>query len=128
MAKELRIIDLFSGCGGLTLGFTKVRRHGESVFGPVWANDFDRAAADTYRANLGDHCRHGDIVEIVRQERDSIPLSDVVIGGPPCQGFSLLNKGKEADPRKELWIPFMDVVELSRASMFVMENVPQLLR
>ncbi len=50
-----------------------------------------------------------------------------MIGGPPCQGFSLLNKNREDDPRKQLWRPFMDIVERSGASVFVMENVPQLL-
>jgi DNA (cytosine-5)-methyltransferase 1 len=50
-----------------------------------------------------------------------------VIGGPPCQGFSLLNKNRDNDPRKQLWRPFLDVVERSGASIFVMENVPQLL-
>ena len=118
----LRIIDLFSGAGGLTLGFT---RSSQSRFRPVWANDNDADAVNTYNKNFGNHCVLGDIVELL--DAVHIPDADVVIGGPPCQGFSLLNKQRSTDPRKQLWRPFMEVVKRSRASAFVMENVPQLL-
>lgn len=82
---------------------------------------------DTYNENFGNHCICGDIVEILEENKIQIPLADVVIGGPPCQGFSLLNKNRENDPRKKLWRPFLEVVERCGASVFVMENVPQLL-
>ncbi|WP_254870944.1 DNA cytosine methyltransferase, partial [Salmonella enterica] len=49
------------------------------------------------------------------------------MGGPPCQGFSLLNKNREGDHRRALWEPYMDIIERSGASVFVMENVPGLL-
>lgn len=120
-----RLIDLFCGAGGMTLGFT-----GEEFgnpFVPVWANDFDADAAATYNANFGEHCVVGDIVSLLDDSGTEIPKADVVIGGPPCQGFSLLNKGRDEDPRKHLWRPFMDVVERSEADVFVIENVPQIL-
>src|SRR5262249_55827047 len=66
----------------------------------------------------------GDIVSLLTKRR--APKADLVIGGPPCQGFSLLNKNKKADPRKQLWRPFIEVVLQSGAEVFVMENVPQL--
>lgn len=119
-----RLIDLFAGAGGMTLGFTRFCGH---QFEPVWANDINAYAARTYNANFGDHCTLGDIVDILEKGKIKVPKADVVIGGPPCQGFSLLNKFREGDPRKQLWRPFMNVVELSGASVFVMENVPQLL-
>lgn len=119
-----RLIDLFSGAGGLTAGFSSMMGHS---FEPVWANDFDLKAADTYNANFGDHCICGDIVELLSRASIGIPEADVVIGGPPCQGFSLLNKGRREDERKRLWRPYMEVVERSGASVFVMENVPQLI-
>lgn len=119
-----KLIDLFSGAGGMTLGFTKLTGH---TFEPVWANDFNEYAAETYNANFGKHCVVGDIVDILENVGIEIPKADVVIGGPPCQGFSLLNKFRDSDSRKQLWRPFMDIVELSGASVFVMENVPQLL-
>jgi len=123
-ARAYHLIDLFAGAGGLTLGFTK--SFGQ-VFVPVWANDFNTYAAHTYNANFGEHCTTDDIVEIVDNRIDEIPKADVVIGGPPCQGFSLLNKQRNGDPRKQLWRPYLRIVEHTGAEIFVMENVPQLL-
>jgi len=119
-----RLIDLFAGAGGLTLGFTKLMGQ---VFKPVWANDFNAYAANTYNLNFGNHCTTDDILEVVKNRIDEIPKADVVIGGPPCQGFSLLNKQRDGDPRKQLWRPYLKIVEHSEAEIFVMENVPQLL-
>lgn len=118
-----RLIDLFSGAGGMTAGFTHFEGQ---VFRPVWANDFNQFAIDTYNANFGDHGRTGDLVDIL-EAGENIPAAEAVIGGPPCQGFSLLNKNRDGDPRRHLWRPFMRVVELSEARVFVMENVPQLI-
>jgi DNA (cytosine-5)-methyltransferase 1 len=118
------LIDLFSGAGGLTLGFTQTLGH---VFTPVWANDFNRLAALTYSANFGCHCTTEDILKIVRDDIKQIPKADIVVGGPPCQGFSLLNKNRKNDPRKQLWRPFLQIVEHAGAQIFVMENVPQIL-
>lgn len=121
---RFRLIDVFAGAGGLTLGFSKMLGHS---FEPVWANDFNADCVRTYKRNFGDHCVLGDIVEILGDPKTEIPPADVVIGGPPCQGFSLLNKNREGDPRKQLWRPYFEIVERSKAQVFVMENVPQLL-
>jgi DNA (cytosine-5)-methyltransferase 1 len=121
-----RIIDLFSGAGGFTLGFT----HNPNLrgkFQPVWANDNNKSAVATYNANFGNHCVLGDIVDILNHSKMPIPKADVVIGGPPCQGFSLLNKKRKTDERKQLWRPFIEVVNRANADIFVMENVPELL-
>lgn len=121
-----RLIDLFAGAGGMTLGFTSFGHQ----FVPVWANDMNKHAALTYNENFsrfGAHCSTDDIVSLLRKRSFRVPKADVVIGGPPCQGFSLLNKGRAIDPRKQLWRPYMEVVAKSGASIFVMENVPQLL-
>lgn len=128
MAEPFRLIDLFAGAGGLTLGFTSIRdAEGYPAFRPVWANDFNEDAAHTYNANFGDHCSSDDIVDLLSDLRTEVPAAHVVIGGPPCQGFSLLNKKRKIDPRKQLWRPFMEVVERAGAEVFVMENVRQLL-
>ena len=119
-----RLIDLYSGAGGMSLGFSKKFGH---PFKSVWANDFNKFCVNTYNENFGPHCVHGDIVDILGNSGIEIPKADVVIGGPPCQGFSLLNKNRDNDPRKKLWKPFLDVVDRSGAEIFVMENVPQLL-
>jgi len=120
----IRIIDLFCGAGGLSAGFVTLSG---KPFKTVWANDFNSYAVNTYKKNFDGHVREGDIVSVLENEPEIIPEADVVIGGPPCQGFSLLNKKREDDPRKELWMPFMHVVKVSGALAFVMENVPQLL-
>jgi DNA (cytosine-5)-methyltransferase 1 len=120
-----KLIDAFAGAGGMTLGFTKAFGH---VFVPVWANDINKDAVATYNTNFGEHCIHGDIVDILADPATTVPQADVVIGGPPCQGFSLLNKNRKDDPRKQLWRQFLEIVELSGARVFVIENVPQLLR
>lgn len=124
-----KLIDLFAGAGGMTLGFTNLKNsNGKSYFNPIWANDFDKSAVATYNHNFeGNHCVHGDINDLLANPDVIIPKVDVVIGGPPCQGFSLLNKNREGDARKELWLPYMEVIEKSEAKIFVMENVPQLL-
>jgi DNA (cytosine-5)-methyltransferase 1 len=122
---KYRLIDLFCGCGGMTRGFMDTGR-----FKPVFANDFNQAAIDSYRANFdpkGEHSFCGDIIKLLDDEQIPIPLANVVIGGPPCQGFSLLNRKRTGDPRRRLWVQFLRVVELSQASVVVMENVPQLL-
>jgi len=124
ISKKYRLIDLFSGAGGMSLGFS--RKFGQP-FKPVWANDFNKDCVVTYNANFGDHSIAGDIVDILADPKTVVPKADVVIGGPPCQGFSLLNKNRDGDPRKQLWRPFMDIVKKSGAEVFVMENVPQLL-
>ncbi|MFP4546917.1 MAG: DNA cytosine methyltransferase [Fidelibacterota bacterium] len=122
--KKYHLIDLFSGAGGMSLGFSEV--FGQP-FKHVWANDFNQHCVNTYNKNFEPNCVGGDIVALLNKKENIIPKAHVVIGGPPCQGFSLLNKKRENDPRKELWRPFFEVVERSKSLIFVMENVPQLL-
>lgn len=127
MSQKFKLIDLFSGAGGMTSGFVDPRFCGG--FKSVFAIDNEKAAVETYNANFADgehQCLHADIEDWL--QHNSVPKADVVIGGPPCQGFSLLNKQREGDERRALWEPFMDFVELSGASIFVMENVQGLLK
>lgn len=122
--RKYKLIDLFCGAGGLSLGFSDLFGHS---FEPVWANDFNAYAAATYNLNYGNHCVVGDITELLDNPSIQIPKADVIIGGPPCQGFSLLNRNRNGDNRRSLWRPYMEVVKRSQATVFVMENVPQLL-
>ena len=123
--KRPKLIDLFAGAGGMTLGFTEKFGH---CFVPVWANDVNSPMVATYNQNFGNHCVQGDINDLLADPSVIIPEADVVIGGPPCQGFSLLNKNRDGDPRKQLWRPFLEIVRRSGASVFVMENVPPLIK
>lgn len=121
-----KLIDLFSGCGGLTEGFVNPGHCG--LFESVFALDNDRAAIASYISNFGEHAVCADIEKLVSGDLEhSIPKADVVIGGPPCQGFSLLNRQRKGDVRRSLWEPYMDVVKSSGARVFVIENVPGLL-
>jgi len=122
--RVIRLIDAFAGCGGMTLGFVRLSN---GPYQPVWANDFNAYAAVTYNENFGKHCVVGDVVDLLRSFEIEIPPAEIVIGGPPCQGFSLLNRERRADPRKQLWRPFLEIVRRSGASCYLMENVPQLL-
>ena len=121
---KYRLLDLFCGAGGMTLGFTDERFGGG--FESVWAIDNDAAAIETYKRNFGDHAVCDDIEKWV-DGKSTIPKADVIIGGPPCQGFSLLNKKRVGDARRELWHPYMDLVEKSGAEVFVIENVAGLI-
>ncbi len=121
---KLRVIDLFSGAGGMTLGFCDSRFGGG--FEPVLALDNDAAAIETHAANFGGEAVCGNIEDWIK--RAKIPNADVVIGGPPCQGFSLLNKNRTGDKRRELWEPFLEIADRSGARVFVMENVAELFR
>jgi len=119
-------VDLFSGAGGMTLGF---RRAG---FKPVFAVECDRSAAATYRANFGSHVYEGRIEDL---DLSQIPVADVVIGGPPCQGFSPLGKITPGDQRMQehvdlngLLYYYAAVIEVMQPRAFVMENVPELLK
>nr|WP_275586285.1 DNA cytosine methyltransferase [Geodermatophilus normandii] len=110
------MLDLFAGCGGMTRGFLD-----QGSFTSVGAVEIDRAAAATYAANFdptGEHTHAGDIAGYT-----DVPRVDVVIGGPPCQGFSALGKRDPADVRNQLWREFVRVVRDSDARMFVFENV-----
>lgn len=121
---SLRLIDLFSGAGGMTLGFSDPRFCGG--FTPVLAIDNDRAAVKTHELNFEGRAVCANIEEWLKTE--TVPEADVVIGGPPCQGFSLLNKNRDGDARRALWEPFIEIAERSTARVFVMENVAELYR
>lgn len=120
-----RLIDLFAGAGGMTLGFTDPRFCGG--FRCVFSLDNDPAAMETHGANFGGDGFVGDIEDFLASGAP-VPEADIVVGGPPCQGFSLLNRERRGDPRRALWEPFLEIVFRSGASVFVMENVAELLR
>jgi DNA (cytosine-5)-methyltransferase 1 len=115
VTKRLKMIDLFAGCGGMTAGF---KPHG---FDPVLSVEWNLHAAATYAANFGEqHTFWGDIDDALKGE---IPEAEVVIGGPPCQGFSNLGSRDVNDPRNKLWKRYLQVVERANPKVFVIENV-----
>lgn len=114
------MIDLFAGCGGMTRGFA------DAGFDPVLSVEFDLHAAATYAANFGEeHTLWRDIASVRSQE---IPKAQVVIGGPPCQGFSNLGSKDVNDPRNQLWREYLRVVGTADPDVFVIENVDRFMR
>lgn len=113
-----RLIDLFSGAGGMSLGF---RDEGVE---PVLALDNDAAAVETHKRNFEGEAHCVDIEAWLKTA--AVPEADAVIGGPPCQGFSLLNKRRDGDSRRALWEPYLEIANRSNARVFVMENVAEL--
>ncbi len=108
----------------MTLGFVATGR-----FRSVLAVESDGDAADTYEANFGPHIARGEggdplgVQQVVRYRK-----ADVVIGGPPCQGFSPLNMRGVGLERRSLWTEYVRALVQAEAQAFVMENVPELVR
>ena len=117
---QFKLFDLFAGAGGLTLGMTW------AGFEPVLAVEREDDFARTYAENFGQHCLVRDIESLVRSKAIDF-TADVVVGGPPCQGFSNLTGNRNHDPRRALWRYYMDVVEQTDAKVFVCENVPNMI-
>jgi DNA (cytosine-5)-methyltransferase 1 len=122
----MKIIDLFAGCGGMSLGFEA------AGFEVVGASEIDLWASDTYRANHPDaHLATGDIRQLadldVLAGTGKFARLDGVVGGPPCQGFSLSGNRDPKDPRSSLFMDFVRVLRHFKPRFFVMENVTGLL-
>lgn len=111
----MKVVSLFSGAGGLDLGF---KMAGNDI---IWANDIYADAVATYEKNLGNHIILGDISSI---STDNIPDCDIVIGGFPCQGFSVANtKRHAADERNALYKQLIRVIDAKSPKFFLAENV-----
>lgn len=126
---HLSAVDLFAGCGGLSLGLK------DSGVDVQWANEIDKHAAETYgRNHPGVRLVVDDVETFFQRLRDreaGLPAPgdvDLVAGGPPCQGFSGYNPyGSPDDPRNSLVERFLDVVAYLKPRYVLMENVPGLL-
>lgn len=125
-SQRLTMLDVFAGAGGMSLGLSW------AGFQSLGAVECEAAAAQTYEANLGPH--------IVRdlsgrpkriEEIDFKPFAgqvDLLCGGPPCQGFSLLGTRWQDDPRNALWQQFIRALDEVRPRAFLMENVAPMLK
>ncbi|MCX5382223.1 DNA cytosine methyltransferase [Streptomyces sp. NBC_00083] len=125
----ITVVDLFSGAGGFSAGFHTYKPEGSdgSPFRTLAAVEFDQAAAASYAANFPETNVYAkDIVDW-----DAAPYAgqvDVIMGGPPCQGFSGLGKEDPDDPRNLLWTEYMRVVTTIQPKIFVLENVDRFLK
>ncbi|MDR0999660.1 MAG: DNA cytosine methyltransferase [Clostridiales bacterium] len=118
----MKAVSLFSGAGGMDIGFAK---SGVTV---IWANELDADAAGTYERNNPDTVlRQGDIKALKKElSQFGDGTIDLVFGGPPCQGFSVAGKMDPDDERSKLIWEFLDVVKTLKPKVFVMENVKAL--
>lgn len=117
--KKPRLLSLFSGCGGLDLGFAKA---GYEV---IWANDHDHWSCKTYERNFGPHIVEKSITDI---DFSKVPKVDIITGGFPCQDFSMLwKRGGLSTDRGNLYQYFVTAVRTIQPKMFVAENVKGLL-
>ncbi|MBK9006589.1 MAG: DNA cytosine methyltransferase [Anaerolineae bacterium] len=128
--RTISVISLFSGCGGMDLGFSGGfeflgKDYSQTPFEIIWANDLNSAACRTYKKNIGEHIVEGDIWKMM----DEIPLeADVVIGGFPCQDISINGKGLGIEGKRSgLYRAMVEVVSRVRPKIFVAENVKGLL-
>lgn len=123
--KKYTFIDLFAGCGGLSLGFEN------AGFKSVLAIDHWQDALDTYaknRKNARTLCADLANIDPKQVKKDyQISEVDVIVGGPPCQGFSVAGKRIIDDDRNKLYKSFVSFVKTFRPKAFVMENVPNIL-
>ena len=106
------VLSLFCGCGGMDLGFEQA---GHTI---IWANDIDKTACETYAKNFSIKPLRKDIRKVT-----SFPSADIVIGGYPCQGFSLAGNRDAFDKRNYMYLEFARVLETVQPKMFVAENV-----
>ncbi|MBC3789192.1 DNA cytosine methyltransferase, partial [Spirosoma utsteinense] len=117
----MRVIDLFAGCGGLSLGFKK------AGFDVVAAFDHWKPAVDVYRANFDDHPIFDyDLGNVENYDDFKKYDSDIIIGGPPCQDFSSAGKRDENLGRGDLTLSYAHIINEVRPEWFLMENVARI--
>ena len=111
----MKVVSLFSGAGGLDLGF---KMAGHDI---IWANDLYGDAVETYKNNIGNHIICEDISNI---NADDVPDCDIIIGGFPCQGFSVANTKRHVnDERNELYKQLIRIITAKKPKFFLAENV-----
>ena len=126
----MNIISLFCGCGGMDLGLVKA---GHKI---VYANDNDKDSIDTYKRYFTKKFKisaaHIHLNDIKKEKINNIPNADVIVGGFPCQGFSIANifrKDKRKMERKnnDLYLEMIRIIKGKKPKYFIAENVPGIL-
>lgn len=116
----LKFADIFAGAGGMTTGFERIGNE------CVWACEREPNAAWTFKLNHPEAKVDARSIEDINE--DEIPKVDLIIGGPPCQGFSVAGHNFKDDPRNKLYKEFLRIVKGVGPQFFVIENVPGILR
>lgn len=115
---DIKVLDLFAGAGGLSAGLHQASKR----FKTIRAIEMDKAAAASYEATFGRGLAYaGPIQNWLAQE--DVPQVDLIVGGPPCQGFSTLGKQDAEDQRNSLWQEYAETIVRAQPRFFVVENV-----
>lgn len=125
LTQPIQFVDLFSGAGGMTLGFA------QAGFRPIFSVEVNEDASRTHHRNFPETIHYQGRVEQLSEAMISKYVGnnivDVVCGGPPCQGFSVAGKRDPDDKRNVLFREFVRVVKIIQPTYVVMENVPGIL-
>lgn len=125
-----KVASLFAGCGGSDLGMLGDFKFLDEYFGPhnvqiVYANDFDGPACETYNLNFSHKIHHADITQV---KTSDIPDHDILVGGFPCQAFSIVGQRKSLkDPRGQLFYEMIRILKDKKPAAFIAENVKGLM-
>ncbi|MFA6486496.1 MAG: DNA cytosine methyltransferase [Candidatus Magasanikbacteria bacterium] len=128
--RRFSVISLFSGCGGMDLGFKGGfkflgQEYSQLPFDIIWANDINEAACRTYQKNIGEHIIPGDIWQVMAKMPQT---ADIVVGGFPCQDISVNGKGAGVDGKRSgLYRAMVEVIKKVQPKIFIAENVKGLL-
>lgn len=121
--RTIRVVSLFSGCGGLDLGFEQV-----GDYKTLWANDFKHEACQTFRRYFGDIIVEGDIEQIDPYNNFSVPDCDLVLGGFPCQDFSIIWKQPGLNgERGNLYKGFLQFVDAKKQKHLLLKMLKEFL-
>jgi DNA (cytosine-5)-methyltransferase 1 len=120
--EKISALSLFSGCGGLSLGFSASGYKIKAFL------ELDPGLRKIYKSNFSDSYEIGGDITLVNEEdlrktKEEIGQVDVIIGGPPCQGFSLSGKREASDPRNQLFRHYLKVVDIFHPKVALIENV-----
>ena len=128
--KPITVVSLFSGCGGMDLGFIGgfeflEKKYKKTQFEIIWANEINAAACNTYRKNLGNYIVEGDINHLIKMLPNE---ADMVIGGFPCQDISINGKMEGVKGKRScLYTSIVEAVKKIQPKIFIAENVKGLL-
>ena len=130
----INVVDLFSGAGGMTLGFKYIIKNNSfqksDEFNILFANEYDKDAANTFKLNFSEVDMIVKDIRNLSEEEIKNKINgknvDVIIGGPPCQSFSTVGK-RVYDDKAKMYVEYLRLLKIIKPKMFIFENVKGIL-